>query len=144
VSHPKRRPVLDLSKLSGARRPARRSNVKAVSRGKSGHVRGRMNGLERQYAELLDIELAAGRILKWRFESVTFVLARPPAGGKAVTWTPDFWVQRADGTIELVDTKGMDTEAQRAKVKICAEHWEEFHVIVARRSKQGWTREVIG
>ncbi len=93
MSNVKRRPVLDLSGLQG-RRPAPRSPVKAVSRGKSGHVRGRMNGLERAYAELLDIELAERRILKWRFEEVSFVLSRPPAGGKAVTWTPDFWVQR--------------------------------------------------
>ncbi len=114
MSNVKRRPVLDLSGLQG-RRPAPRSPVKAVSRGKSGHVRGRMNGLERAYAELLDIEKAAGRIIKYRFESITLVLARPPGGGKAVTWTPDFWVQRADKEIELVDTKGFEREASEPR-----------------------------
>jgi hypothetical protein len=141
----KRRPVLDLAAIMAASRKSAAGSmpgVKALAR--PGHVRGRMNGLERSYSEYLDGEVAAGRVIKYRFESVSLVLARPPAGGKAVTWTPDFWVVLADRSIELVDTKGgLERAAQRAKIKIAADVFDEFFVVVLRRIKGTWQREVI-
>jgi len=143
-----KRPVLDLAAIMAASRKSSAGKMpggaKALARPGHGHVRGRMNGLERSYSEYLDGEVAAGRVIKYRFESVSLVLARPPAGGKAVTWTPDFWVVRADRSIELVDTKGgLERAAQRAKIKIAADVFDEFFVIVVRKIKGTWKREQI-
>lgn len=61
---------------------------------------GEMNATERRYAAHLEARKAAGEILAWMFEGITVRLS------EKVTYTPDFEVMLADGTVELVDVKG--------------------------------------
>jgi len=65
-----------------------------------GYDADRMNKLEARYSGHLELERRAGRIVFWRFESLKFRLADR-------TWyTPDFYVMRADGGIEIHEAKG--------------------------------------
>ena len=60
----------------------------------------RMNKLEAMYAAHLEALRRAGKIIFWRFESAKFRLADR-------TWyTPDFYIMRQDGTLEIHETKG--------------------------------------
>lgn len=104
-----------------------------------GHRPGRMNGLEAEYARLLDARVARGELAGWQFEAVKLYLADN-------TWyTPDFFVLLADGGIEFHETKGRWEEDARVKFKVAAErfYWARF-VAVTRRPRKaggGWNEE---
>ena len=59
-----------------------------------------MNGLEQEYAGLLELRRHAGEISWWAFEAMTFRLADD------TRYTPDFAVMLADGQMEIHETKG--------------------------------------
>jgi len=61
---------------------------------------GCMNKTETAYGAHLELLKRGGQILEWKYESVTLKLA------KDLRWTPDFYVQLPDGTIELHECKG--------------------------------------
>ncbi|TXH16513.1 MAG: DUF1064 domain-containing protein [Hyphomicrobiaceae bacterium] len=105
------------------------------------HKPGVMNQTETAYSEILHARQLAGEVLLWAFESVTFKLA------DRCTYTPDFAVWLADGTMEFVDCKGggpMDDKS-RVKVKVAAEKFPQFVFVIEKRlSKKdggGWKRE---
>lgn len=102
---------------------------------------GTMTKTEERYAELLQARKLAGEIIDWQYEGVTFKLA------KLCSYTPDFDVWLADGTMEFVDTKGtgpMDDKS-RVKVKVAAEKFPQFLFVIeqqqTKKSGGGWKRE---
>lgn len=102
-------------------------------------ARPRMNETEKRYADRLDQEIAAGTVARWRFGELKFRLADG-------TWyTPDFCVQRPDGTLELHETKGAHVwDDSRVKAKVAAEQYREFRWFwcVSSSKKEGWTWSV--
>lgn len=104
---------------------------------------GSMSGLEKKYAEHLEADKLAGRIVSYRYESVKLRLADK-------TWyTGDFMVLHNDGTIEIVEVKGSwsapNQDMSRVKIKVAAEQYPEFRfVAMTQRAKKhggGWERE---
>ena len=97
----------------------------------------RMNKLEAMYAAHLEALRRAGKIVFWRFESAKFRLADR-------TWyTPDFYVMRADGTIEIHETKGFWEDDARVKIKVIAEQFPELQFVAVQwdKSAKGWKFE---
>lgn len=97
-----------------------------------GYDADRMNKTEAKYAELLEAQRRAGKILFWRYESVKFRLADR-------TWyTPDFYIMRPDGTIEIHETKGWMEEDANVKIKTTAEQFPEFMFVLVKLEKGEW------
>ena len=91
-----------------------------------GYEADRMNKLEARYAEHLELQRQAGRIVFWRFESVKFRLADR-------TWYgPDFYIMRPDGSIEIHETKGHWEDDARVKIKATAELFPEFWFVAVQ------------
>ena len=89
----------------------------------------RMNKLEAMYAAHLEALRRAGKIIFWRYESVKFRLADR-------TWyTPDFYVMRADGTLEVHETKGRWEDDARVKTKVTAEQFPELTLVAVQWDK---------
>ena len=106
------------------------------------HTPERMNKTEAAYAAHLDLLLAAGEILGWKFESVKLRLAD-------LTWyTPDFLVQLPSREMEFHEVKGFWRDDARVKIKVAAETFPAFHFLaVQRRAKKaggGWDVERFG
>lgn len=104
-----------------------------------GYDADRMNKTETRYAELLETQRRAGKVLFWRYESVKFRLADR-------TWyTPDFYIMRPDGSLEIHETKGYWEDDARVKIKATAEQFPEFlFVAVMEKAKKdggGWSFE---
>jgi hypothetical protein len=93
-------------------------------RGRSKHSTGEMNGLEKRYAQHLNVRLAVGEILEWRFEPLKLRLA------PATYWTPDFLVKKA-GNLELHETKGHWEDDARVKIKWAAKDFGSLFRIIA-------------
>lgn len=97
----------------------------------------RMNKLEAMYAAHLEALRRAGKIIFWRYESVKFRLADR-------TWyTPDFYVMRADGTLEVHETKGRWEDDARVKTKVTADQFPELTLVAVQWDKdtKGWKFE---
>ncbi len=94
---------------------------------------GEMNGLERKYAEHLQIRKLAGEIADWRFDEIKLKLA------KRCTFTGDFFVMLSDGSIECHEVKGHWEDDARVKIKVAAEQhwWFTFIAVTARPKKHG-------
>ena len=100
----------------------------------------RMNKLEAMYAAHLEALRRAGKIIFWRFESAKFRLADR-------TWyTPDFYVMRTDGTIEIHETKGFWEDDARVKIKVTADQFPELQFVAVQWDKgaKGWKFERFG
>lgn len=63
-------------------------------------VVGKMSAPERTYAEVLDGEVAAGRVLQWWYEAIQLRIA------DRTTYLVDFMVLKSDLSIEMVEIKG--------------------------------------
>lgn len=107
------------------------------------HVPGVMNQTESLYADGLQARKLAGEIIEWWFECFKLKLA------DQCTYTPDFGILFADGSMEFVDAKGggpMDDKS-RAKVRMSAEKFPQFVFVIEKRlpkkSGGGWKREVF-
>lgn len=61
---------------------------------------GEMNGLERQYADVLRVRQQAGEIDWWEFDAIKLRLA------ENTFYTPDFFIMRSDGGLEVHEVKG--------------------------------------
>jgi hypothetical protein len=99
-----------------------------------------MNGTERAYADLLDMEKAAGRILDWKFHPANVRLA---AG---TFYEIDFLVLDADFKISIREVKGgFTTDKGQMKIKLCAEAlpWFQFLKIskLPKKAGGGWKAE---
>ncbi len=85
---------------------------------------GQMNGLERRYADHLNLRLAAGELDRWDYEPVTLKLA------PRTTYTPDFRVILPDGTEEYHETKGFMRDDAHVKLKVAAtQHPYTFRLV---------------
>ena len=100
---------------------------------------GQMNRTEQAYAQYLEKEKQAGRVVEYWFEKIKVEIAKP-----ACTYTPDFMVQRPDGTLELHEVKGSPAifaDDAKVKVKACATQYP-FPVFVVFPKKKssggGW------
>lgn len=103
---------------------------------------GSMNGLEREYAGLLELRRIRGEIARWDFQPEKLRLA------DRTFYEPDFRVVMPDGTIEMHETKGTwaGQEHNRVKIKVAAEQHPYLFVAVMKRAKKlggGWTREEL-
>lgn len=104
------------------------------------HVPGQMNHTEEAYSEALELLKIQGTVLWWRFEAMTFKIA------KDTRYTPDFDIFYADGIMEFVDCKSPARidPASIVKVKCCAEQFPQFRFVIEQRlSKKdggGWKR----
>lgn len=98
------------------------------------HKKGVMNGTEKAYAAILEEQKAAGEIIDWIFEAVTFRLT-----DGLCTYTPDFQVFYADGVMEFVDAKGGGPIDDKSIVKVkCAaeKFWMYRFVVMQKLSKK--------
>ena len=102
------------------------------------HRKGRMNGLETDYAAVLAGRRACGEIAGFWFEALQMNLAP----GLRCSYTPDFLVQRADGVLECHEVKGHWEDDARVKIKVAAEKFPFVFVAVTRPSRgRGWQYE---
>jgi hypothetical protein len=93
-----------------------------------------MNRLEASYAKHLDLRKAAGEVIAWWFEALSFRI------GHLCKWHPDFLVQLTDGTLELHDTKGFTQDDARVKARAIADKFP-FDVYHITRKKGEWVFE---
>ena len=93
---------------------------------------GEMNNLEKEYDAVLKDYLAQGKILWYKFEGITFKLA------KGSTYTPDFAVMMLSGQMEFHETKGVWLGDGKTKLKIAAELFPfQFRAIFKKPYKEG-------
>ena len=81
--------------------------------------KGRMNGLEKRWADQLEMQKTCGMILAWSFESVGLRLA------DRTFYFPDFLVVTHDH-FELHECKGHWEDDARVKFKVAAELYPHF------------------
>ena len=93
------------------------------------HVAGQMNGLEKRYAAYLETRRVCGEIAAWKFEAIKLKLA------SATFYNPDFSVVMLDGRIELHETKGFMREDASLKLKISAQAFPEYKIVLVRWNK---------
>lgn len=97
---------------------------------------GQMNRTEKAYADWLEAEKHAGRIMAYWFEHIKLKIADNACG-----YTPDFMVMRADGVIELHEVKGslrIFQEDAKVKAKVCADMYPfPVKVVWPRKKKDG-------
>lgn len=96
---------------------------------------GVMNKLEAMYAEELNRRKAAGEIVAWWYEGITFKLAPD------CRYTPDFLVQLDNGELELHETKGFWKDDARVKIKVAAAKFPLFVWCGITKKKGIWERE---
>lgn len=108
-----------------------------VARGRPRHVPGEMNKTEEAYAAHLTLQLAAGAIAWFRFESVKLKLA------EKTHLTIDFFVMTAAGDLEAHEVKGFWEEDARVKVKVAAAMYPFRFLAVQRAPGGGWKTEVF-
>lgn len=99
---------------------------------------GKMNGLESEYAALLEARKIAGEIAWYKFECITLKLADD------TRYTPDFAVMLADGAMEMHEVKGFWRDDARIKIKIAADMFPFRFVSARKRPKKasgGWDIE---
>lgn len=97
---------------------------------------GTMNGTERRYSEMLDEQLAAGKILAWWFEPLKLRLA------PKTYYDVDFLVMLSDSTLAIIEIKGTFIEDDAAvKFKTAREMFPMFgfRCFSGRKKKGAWT-----
>ena len=117
--------------MRGVRARARRVN----------HLPGEMNGLEKRYAELLDLatRMKLAEVASFKFEPMKLRLA------PKTFYSPDFMVIRPDGAVEFHEVKGHWEDDARVKVKVAAEIFPEFRFVgVTWDRRHGWQYERFG
>ena len=108
----------------------------AKAQGRKRKIPGQMNKLELQYAERLEGEKRAGRILEYYYEPLAIKLA------PKTFWHPDFLVLTAAHFIELHECKGFMEDHANVKIKTAAAMFWWLTVYVVKRKKArdggGW------
>lgn len=125
-----------------------RLNLRTVKR----HERGKMNGYEQKFAQLLHehtiteqhingIELNPLPVIpfSWKFEPISLALA-----DLKTTYRPDFYVVTTSGQIVYFEVKARTKagkvlleDAGRVKFKVAASEYPEFRFVVASYSSTG-------
>lgn len=133
--------------------PRGRFAKKAKGVARSRRLPGEMTKAEIAYIDHLDARLRDGSIIAWRYESLKLRLA------DKTFFTPDFLVQLPSGELELHEVKGAKRkpdgtykpwaeEDARLKLKIAAEQWWQFRMVVAYQLPQKlggvWQFEIMG
>lgn len=101
---------------------------------------GTMNRTEAAYAKHLEGLKAAGEVVWYAFEGMTFKLA------DRTRYTPDFAVLRADGLMEIHEVKGFFREDAKVKIKVAAEKFPFRFLIIRAKPKRdggGWDIQEI-
>lgn len=97
----------------------------------------KMNKLEAEYAQRLEIEKKTGAIIWYKYEGIKLRLA------DNTFYTPDFFVLCADGFLEVRETKGgWFRDDAKVKIKIAASMYP-FRFFVIRKTKNGWDSDAI-
>ena len=108
-----------------------------------------MNRLETAYAGQLALRQRAGEVCWWAFEPITLRLA------PRTSYTPDFLVLLADGTIECVEVKALWSDGRvgyrddaRVKLKLAAQWFGalfRFRAVAGRirRGQADWPLEEV-
>lgn len=100
---------------------------------------GTMNSLERNYSQQLELRKAAGEVLWWGYEVLTWKLAPD------TRYTPDFLVLMANTQLECHETKGGFTrEDSWIKLKLAASLFPVTFRLVKFSKAAGWTFEEVG
>lgn len=97
------------------RRYSRPATNKGWFTGAQGNTCYLKSGWELQYAKYLDTLLANGTINKWEYEPSTFWFLKILRGVRS--YTPDFKVEYADGSIEYHEVKGYLDSKSKTKLK---------------------------
>ena len=87
--------------------------------------------LEADYYSELKIQLQAG-VIKGFCRQPEFVLIAGFADRKPVTYRADFIVFNLDGTAEVIDTKGIETEVFKIKEKQFYEKFPHLELKIVR------------
>lgn len=99
--------------------------------------KGERNKTEQAYEdEVLKPGLLRGEIAWYAFEPWKLRLA------DNTSYTPDFGVMLADGSIECHEVKGFWQDDARAKTKIAAE-MHPFRIVAVTMDKKEWKREIF-
>ena len=101
---------------------------------------GEMNRTEAAYAHDLEWAKRAGTIAEYWFERIKLKLA------DNTFYTPDFFILKPDGTLEVHEVKGHWEDDARVKIKVAADQFPfEFVAIyqIPKRDGGGWKTEVI-
>lgn len=97
-----------------------------------------MNKTEQARAIDLEAMKRAGIIVAWWYEQWTFKL------GADLRYTPDFVIQKPDGTLEVEEVKGFWRDDARAKVKMfCALFPFPVRAYTRAKTHSGWDVEVF-
>lgn len=102
--------------------------------------RGQLNKLELEYQDHLEALKIAGEVLWYKFEGIKLRLA------DNTTYTPDFFILKANGELEAHECKGFWKDDGRAKIKIAADLFPFRFIAVKQRAKKnggGWDVEVF-
>lgn len=103
-------------------------------------TRGRMNVSETKWSEVLELHRSAGHITAWWFEPFRLRLTDPAPGQRAVYFTADFLIQRADGVVLVDDVKGgMVNDASIVRIKTAATKFPlwQFRIVKKVAKKRG-------
>ena len=111
-----------------------RSKKRTIAKGRIKRP-GVMNKLETRYSEYLEDLRLKGEILRWDYEPVKLRLA------KGTYYTPDFRVQKNDGTIEYHETKGFWRTTGRVKIKCASETHNIYRFVGVEWKKKAWIFE---
>jgi hypothetical protein len=95
---------------------------------------GHMNKTESAYAAELELRKRVGEIVWYVFEGVKLRLA------DLTFYTPDFFLMRADGTLECKEIKGYWEDDARVKIKVAASMFP-FRFTGVKKTKAGWVEE---
>ncbi len=97
-----------------------------------------MNQTETRYASYLESLKGTGEVISWAYEAVKLRLA------DRTFYTPDFFVIRADSSIELHEVKGHWEDDARVKIKVAARLHPWFRFLAVKAVKAGWQYEYFG
>lgn len=102
---------------------------------------GELNKTEKAYENTIKEMILAGEILWYRFEGLKLRLA------DNTFYTPDFFVMKADGSLECIEVKGFMFDDANVKIKVAAENFPFLFKIARVKPKKlggGWDIRVIG
>jgi len=102
-----------------------------------------MNGTERAYSQVLEAMKRAGEIEWWAFDAIKLRLA------ENTFYTPDFFVMRADGELEVHEVKGTSRgkpfveDDAAVKIKVAASLFP-MNFKMVWKVKGDWNAKVYG
>jgi hypothetical protein len=112
-----------------------RSPRRPRARGRIARRHGKQNQTERAYGRHLEIRKAAGELLWYAYEPIRLRLA------ERCYYTPDYLVMRPDGEIEIHEIKGHMEDDAAVKLRVVAEQYWMFRLMIVRRRRGHWEFE---